>query len=244
MLWLNVLFHLRTAPALAVLSAELQSQPLSFHPALAANPLAAKHLCWAAAVFRLWGVAVTEKKKETALVLVLLRDGLKMENNGLKSVTTLLEAARTFTAIGTAAELTLDNAGAALRAARELWRDGLLLAAASQLAVLESFKAEPGLLRESGPYFDQLTLDDRMRAVIERFAAMERRIEQLGLDGVWNLRPLLDGARLIARLQLQTKGPLVGRLVEEQICWQIRNGVVEASEQTIELLLAHLRQFL
>lgn len=70
--------------------------------------------------------------------------------------------------------------------------------------------------------------------MINDFDRLEKQIDSMGLHEVWLLKPLIDvliryvliyihtkGSELIKQLQLP-KGPIVGKVMDEQILWQIR----------------------
>jgi hypothetical protein len=67
----------------------------------------------------------------------------------------------------------------------------------------------------------------------ERGVAMSASVPAhaaLNLDEVWLMKPLLDGTRLIEAMGMSKSqvGPLVGKLIDAQIRWQLREGVVLA----------------
>lgn len=152
------------------------------------------------------------------------------------------------------------EAGLLLREAKELWRTGLDLACVEEMA-----RRRLGL--DSSPGADAAAAAaaaaEPPGAVVGRYAAACARVKALGLEGVWQLRPLLDGKALIGALGLpkvrtgdgsrgwmvhrrsysshatvHEQGPLVGKAMTEQVRWQIKHP-----EGTKEEALAHLKAF-
>lgn len=105
-------------------------------------------------------------------------------------------------------------AGLLLREAKELWRTGLDLACIEEMA-----RRRLGL--GLGPTSSDAAAaaaagegEEPPRAVVGRYAAACARVEALGLGGVWQLQPLLDGKALIGALGLPKvrKDPLRKRM--------------------------------
>ena len=84
-----------------------------------------------------------------------------------------------------------------------------------------------------------------MASVIEFYKDLQREIEgdeddqiscdMLYLDQAWNIRHLLDGNKMADALGLHKKeaGPLMGKLLDAQIRWQLRNGATYTSSTTM-----------
>ena len=85
------------------------------------------------------------------------------------------------------------------------------------------------------------TVSEQCLAIIRSYAALERRLLALGLDGVWELRPLLDGNQLMTSIGLQ-RGPMVGKIMEAQLRWQLHNPQTDAA--TVEKCAAYLQEYL
>jgi hypothetical protein len=58
--------------------------------------------------------------------------------------------------------------------------------------------------------------------VISRYFLLERRLLRLGLEGVWDMRPILDGKALMQLFKVKA-GPVMGKLMEIQLQWQLQN---------------------
>lgn len=106
-----------------------------------------KPLYWAALVHPLTESTVEERKRDTikhvSFVHVLLCHEVKMETATVRSIQTLLSVALGFIAASHKDRLSLDDAARIVREGKELWRDGLLLATAMELASLTIRGEEP-----------------------------------------------------------------------------------------------------
>ena len=58
--------------------------------------------------------------------------------------------------------------------------------------------------------------------VISRYFLLERKLIRLGLEGVWDMRPILDGKTLMKLFKVKA-GPVMGKLMESQLQWQLQN---------------------
>lgn len=70
-------------------------------------------------------------------------------------------------------------------------------------------------------------------AVISAYVSMAKSIEDMGLEGVWNLKPLLDGVELKKLLPNLPRGPEFSNVISKQIEWLIENpdGTKEGVEE-------------
>mmetsp|Transcript_22244 Transcript_22244/g.31951 ORF Transcript_22244/g.31951 Transcript_22244/m.31951 type:complete len:285 (+) Transcript_22244:218-1072(+) len=177
-----------------------------------------KDLMWAASLCGLSGIKVLEKNKHISLTTIVLREGLKMETNSIRNIQTMMDCMAEFCSFQSGiVKLSRENAGMVLRTCKDLWRDCILLAAAYSLAL-------PGVD------------SSKVSNIIAGFGEMLKEIEKMGLDGIWNMKPLLNGSELIRILGLP-KGPAVGLLMEEQTRWQLR----ECSED-VNALCEYLKE--
>ena len=114
--------------------------------------------------------------------------------------------------------------GLLVRDLKDLWRTTITLAAARALA-------SQGLQVSASASEQQVLIE-------QPYTALVGRIKDLGVDGASSLKPLMNGKELMQCLA-QPKGPEVGRIMEEQVCWQLQNPA-----GSIEDLQAHLAAFL
>ncbi|KAK8450016.1 hypothetical protein SEVIR_7G298600v4 [Setaria viridis] len=90
-------------------------------------------------------------------------------------------------------------AGLILREIKDFWRVALLI----------SILSNP----EAGNAADNLNKQDELHLRKEKYIRVERAITDLDLDGVWKLKPVLDGKSIMGVLQVKSGGPLIGKWV-------------------------------
>lgn len=97
-----------------------------------------------------------------------------------------------------------------------LWRAGLMLALAEQLGSLED-NLEYAI---EGDTFEE-SKEEKRQGIIERFDVFATALQRIGLIGVWNEKPLLDGDEIRNLLPKIPKGPAFRDVMDEQIRWMI-----------------------
>lgn len=63
--------------------------------------------------------------------------------------------------------------------------------------------------------------EERRQGVIQRYDAFAAALQQLGLIGIWNQKPLINGGEMQQVLPKLPKGPEFREVMEEQECWMI-----------------------
>lgn len=114
-----------------------------------------------------------------------------------------------------------------------LWRAALFVSIAETLASLEDDGIEYAI---EGDYLDE-SQEEQRQGVIERYDAFATTLQQIGLIGIWNLKPLLDGAEIKKILPNIPKGPAFRDVMEEQMNWMTIHPGASA-----QALTRHLRQ--
>lgn len=203
-------------------------------------------------------------RKHIALVTLVVADSLKRRTGDGEAVAQALQGAAamrmiTRRALETAATEGPDAADAQCRSelsqalrsvAKEQWPLSLLLAAAADIApalypAAPPPQPPPSAARGSGssiepplppvPSAAELTAAAWPPCVA--YARLGALAQSWRLDGCWGLKPLLEGHRLMAEFP-GWKGPRLGRLVDEQMRWQLLHPDGVAAD-----CLAHLRAF-
>lgn len=98
-------------------------------------------------------------------------------------------------------------AGLILREIKEFWRVALLL------SIL--------FYRETETAAGTLDEQDELRRRKEKYIRVERSITDLDLDGVWKLKPILDGKSIMGVMQVKSGGPLIGKWQQRVLKWQL-----------------------
>ncbi|RCV36038.1 hypothetical protein SETIT_7G287800v2 [Setaria italica] len=106
-------------------------------------------------------------------------------------------------------------AGLILREIKDFWRVALLI----------SILSNP----EAGNAADNRNKQDELHLRKEKYIRVERAITDLDLDGVWKLKPVLDGKSIMGVLQVKSGGPLIGKWQQRALKWQLAhpNGTMD-----------------
>ncbi|CAN1324403.1 tRNA nucleotidyltransferase cca2 [Linum perenne] len=107
------------------------------------------------------------------------------------------------------------STGILLREVKDVWR----------VCVLISTILHPSDIACTGDD-SQLELEKRK----DLFKAAEDAIIELGLDNVWDMKPLINGKEIINVLQLKSGGPLVREWQQKLMAWQLAHPTGTADE--------------
>lgn len=166
------------------------------------------------------------KKKLIPLANFIMRDSLKLKTNDADLVVSLHKAAEDFQTItgilldkeqcdpkdfNEAEEWELSSqsrqaisAGLLMYKIKELWRVALLL----------SSVLDPSMTTE-------LQVGQQAKERADQCFAVEAVVLKLGLENVWNLKPLLDGKAIMSELGLQQGGPKIKEWQNRIRKWQL-----------------------
>lgn len=99
------------------------------------------------------------------------------------------------------------------------WRPAIILSLSEQLSLVDQF--EPTYAIE-GDVVDKINEDLRQR-IIFQYNTFATALVQLGLIGIWNQKPLIDGDQLKHKDILPNikPGPVFREVIEEQMDWMI-----------------------
>ncbi|CAI0554436.1 unnamed protein product [Linum tenue] len=109
------------------------------------------------------------------------------------------------------------STGFVLREVKDLWRIALLISTMLHPSDLASSSKEDNGKPE---------LDKRK----DLFKAAEAAILELGLDNVWDMKPLINGKEIMSVLQLKSGGPLVKEWQQKILSWQLAHPTGTAHE--------------
>jgi tRNA nucleotidyltransferase (CCA-adding enzyme) len=99
-----------------------------------------------------------------------------------------------------------------------LWRAALFLAISEELVRLEK---QDGLeYAIEGDVIDE-THSELRQGAMERFDSFAAALQQIGLIGIWNEKPVIDGDDLRKVLPSIPKGPAFREVMDEQLNWMI-----------------------
>ena len=115
--------------------------------------------------------------------------------------------------------------GILMRQLKELWRVSVVLAACLDApgarGVNELDEADAITALEAADTEHKAVLDASAASRAALCAEMDAEVERLGLNGVWNLKPLLGGKEIMQ--VTGAKGPRVGILTSKALEWQLAN---------------------
>mmetsp|Transcript_13169 Transcript_13169/g.19985 ORF Transcript_13169/g.19985 Transcript_13169/m.19985 type:complete len:170 (-) Transcript_13169:49-558(-) len=119
-----------------------------------------------------------------------------------------------------------------LQRAGPLWRAALFLSLSEELSALDDEY-------ESVKTIDSLedAREEKRRGIIERYDTFGTAILYLGLIGVWDEKPLIDGAQMTSILSNIPKGPEFRVVMDAQVGWMITHPGGSEDE-----LVRHLQQ--
>ena len=147
-----------------------------------------------------------------------------------------------------------EEAGMLLRSVRELWIEALWCACADELSWASNLSLykqwlahiasqdddgsakttkngdshdsyrENGCVHSWNNILFDVAIPVPAAAIIRKYSRLEAVLHGLELDGCWHLKPLLDGNRLMRELPGLKKGPLMGKVMDAQLRWQLRHG--------------------
>ncbi|XP_048131301.1 tRNA nucleotidyltransferase cca2 [Rhodamnia argentea] len=119
--------------------------------------------------------------------------------------------------------------GFLLREVKDFWRVALLI------AVL-AYPFPIGCSEDA--MFKHYELDKRK----EVFKAVENAILKLGLEKIWEVKPLVTGKDIMNVLQLKSGGPLVKEWQQKLLAWQLANPAGTADECLEWMRQTHLKR--
>ncbi|KAJ6821053.1 putative CCA tRNA nucleotidyltransferase 2 [Iris pallida] len=171
-------------------------------------------------------IYIDKKSKKIPIVSYIFRNSLKLKSNDAEMVVSLHATSQRL--ISLIPFLESDNDPEILE--RELEDECLDIPLISRRRVLAGL-----VLRQIKDFWRvALLLSTLIYPVADRandiFIQVERSIVELGLDKVWEVKPLLDGKAIMGILQLKTGGPLVREWQERLLRWQLAHPQGTAEE--------------
>uniref|UniRef100_A0A0A9AP50 Uncharacterized protein n=1 Tax=Arundo donax TaxID=35708 RepID=A0A0A9AP50_ARUDO len=170
-----------------------------------------------------------KRSKKVPVTSYIIRDSLKLKASDAEMVVNIHAASEKFVELVNLSESNVDMgtlkekledeyleiptdlvklvfAGLIIREIKDFWRVALLI---SILSYLEAENAG-GVLSQQ----------DELHQRKEKYIRAERSITDLDLDGVWKLKPLLDGKAIMGVMQVKG-GPLIGKWQQRMLKWKL-----------------------
>lgn len=207
----------------------------------------------------LQGIEVKSKKKMIPVAAQILRDELKMSVKQIDGVVALQSASREFIDVAAALQIgdvrpregieALGNeekggggypahlciqAGTVVRSLKHSWRAALPLTALHDLPCLTTLlQSECEVNYDPQPEREALSKADSRAAICLELLAT---VEGMGLAEAWEMKPLLDGKSVMQELGMKQGGPLLGKVLEAQMRWQLQHPQATKEECCVWLL--------
>lgn len=160
------------------------------------------------------------KRRPNPVVLYMLRGDLRLASKDAAEVVAIHATALQLRELVHRGSARLDRLeiGKVLRAAGPTWRSAL------QNALIMELEPAKGLeTYRNGVDGIRVELSDEMKVLAKAYDEFGKRIDEMGLDGVWEVKPAVNGNELMKLLPRLKKGPMIGNIMGEQIDWMIEN---------------------
>ncbi|CAM0950163.1 unnamed protein product [Alopecurus aequalis] len=187
-------------------------------------------------------VYMDKKSKKVPVVSYIIRDSLKLKASDADTIVNIHVASEKFAKLVLLLESNenldtvkekLDDeyleiptdtvkrvlAGLILREIKGFWRVALFILT---LVYPEGCNASGSLSKQ-----------DELHRRKEKYLSVERSITDLDLDGVWRMKPLLDGKAIMGVLEVKSGGPLIGKWQQRLVKWQLAHpkGTMEECKE-------------
>lgn len=165
-----------------------------------------------------------KRPKDNSLARYILHSELRMSSKDVDGVVTILKSSSKFKALVHRSTPQLDRlvVGRLLREAGVLWPIALQTALLTELS-----PAEVAETYASGVDEIPEALAKQSQVVVAAYATFRVEVDAMGLDGVWNMRPLVDGKELVKILPGLQRGPMMGKVMKKQVDYMMENRGVE-----------------
>ncbi|CAN8074467.1 unnamed protein product [Agarophyton chilense] len=174
-----------------------------------------------------------KKRKVISVAQYILRHELRLGSKDVADVCALHEAALSLQELVHKGAEKLDRlkTGRVIRSAGPYWRSALQIALVMEL---RPAKGEHTYAGGMGGTCDQMGSECRM--LMEDYLDFGEKVEKMGLEGVWDIKPMVNGNQLLKMLPKLKKGPILSVIMNQQIDWIIQNpgtGLEDISEWII-----------
>ncbi|KAI0560435.1 Poly A polymerase head [Gracilaria domingensis] len=160
------------------------------------------------------------KRKVIPVSQYILRHELRLGSRDVSDVSSLHEAALGLQDLVHSGADKLDRlrTGRVIRSAGPYWRSALQIALVMELRPAKAENTYAG-----GMEAPCNKMGNECRVLVASYREFGEKVERMGLEGVWDLKPMIDGNELLKLLPNLKKGPILSRMMNEQIDWMIEN---------------------
>lgn len=162
-----------------------------------------------------------KRPKEMEVAQYVLRLELRMSSSDVKRICNILKGALMFKAIVHHGADTLDRLEIVrvVRIVQADWRVSLAIALVMELPVVHPSESFARVFGWGG----RVGLGKECMIIVEIYNQFQRKLDNLNLEGVWDLQPLVDGKELVEVLPRLKRGPQMGVIMKQQIDWMVNN---------------------
>lgn len=187
-----------------------------------------------------------ERGKRAKLIAVahyVLRVQLRLSTNESAVVCALLTSALALKELVHKEGEKLDrlDVAHALRAAAANWRSALRIALVMEMPLVKPMKSFVDVSLEPDK---QPPLSTEALELEEKYNDFMSKVEGMGMDGSWDIRPVVNGNQLFKLLPKLKKGPQVGVIMRDQVEWMTLNPSKNEEDvrSWLKLRYAHLHK--
>lgn len=163
-----------------------------------------------------------KKKKEMDISQYVMRVELRLGASDANTISALLDGALSFKHMVHEGKEQLDRltVAATMRQTGKFWRNSLRIALIMELPVVEPKDSFAKVLDEYGGHIE---LGREALLAVDTYKQFKAKIDQLDMDGVWDIKPVVNGNELSKILPKMKRGPLIGRVMKEQVDWMVEH---------------------
>merc|ERR1719498_43273 len=172
-----------------------------------------------------------QKKKKVPVSEFIVRESLKQKIKDATDVSKILEYYESFYHVANShSGFTILEIGSPVRQLKELWKIGISTACVYELSL--------SLPPDFDGSFANDTLNEDYESIIDnivdKYDNLTEQVIGMGLENIWSEKPLINGSLIISKIGVP-KGPLVSKIVDAQVKWQILNPDKSVEDCTIYL---------
>lgn len=163
-----------------------------------------------------------KRVKEIPVAQYILRVELRLSSSDTTRVCNILKAALMFKErIHRGAE-SLDRLDTTkvIRVAAQDWRCALRIALVMELPTVKPAESFAKVL---DGWSGRVDLGKEGTIIVDTYNEYQHNIEVLNLEGIWDLRPAVNGKELVDVLPRLKRGPQMGDVMKQQVDWMVQN---------------------
>lgn len=163
-----------------------------------------------------------KRLKDISVAQFVLRVELRMSTGDVNTICQIMDAAMAFKNLVHKGENVLNRleTANAVCIAGPNWRSALEIALVMELPIVKPADSFAKVLDDWG---GRVELGEEALVFVKTYQEFNKKVDNMGLDGVWDVRPVVNGNELFHLLPRLKKGPQVGIIMNDQREWMIEN---------------------